>query len=304
MAPAATCWERVSQVATAQHGAISRGQLLAAGLTPKMVKHALASGRLLNLHRGVYAAGHLAETPLQREAAALLASGGVLSGLSVLSAAKAVPPDSRRPVDVAVRTRRPHSRPGIRVHRYGDLTPSQVKIVDGLPMTTLERALLDAADDLTGLDLERAVAEALAAKLTSRTKLRETAASAPGRRGAAELLALADGRRPTAQTKLAAAALALKLIRQAGLPEPETEVTLYEGFTADFFFPRQGVVLEVDSFAWHGLVRQNFNRDRRKDRVFRAHGLEVVRVTADELRDTPLVFIADLTRTLALRAGG
>ena len=184
------------------------------------------------------------------------------------------------------------------MHRYADTPP--VRIVKGLPMTTVERALLDAADELSGRELERAVDEALAARLTSRTKLRETAERAVGRRGRAELLALADARRPGSLTKREAAELALGLIRAAHLPEPETEVTLF-GFAADFFFSESGVVLEVDSYAYHGLIRANFNRDRRKDRVYRQHGLEVVRVTADELNTTPLVFISDLAAAIARR---
>jgi very-short-patch-repair endonuclease len=100
---------------------------------------------------------------------------------------------------------------------------------------------------------------------------------------------------------------ALTLIRQAGLTEPQTEVMLF-GFPADFYFAEARLVLEVDSFGWHGLVRSNFNRDRRRDRVHRQHGLEVMRVTYDELRAKPLVFIGDLSgaiaRRLAARAAG
>ncbi|HEY2655979.1 MAG TPA: hypothetical protein VGI55_09335 [Solirubrobacteraceae bacterium] len=54
----------------------------------------------------------------------------------------------------------------------------------------------------------------------------------------------------------------------------------------------------------HGLIRSNFIRDRRKDRVFRDHGLHVVRAAADELEDQPLQIVAHLTRTITERTLG
>jgi very-short-patch-repair endonuclease len=271
-----------------------------------MIHGAVARGEWQLAHRGVLVLAADAEIELGRETSALLiAPAMTLTGLSVLAAHGLIPADPGRPVDVCCIGSHVRSRPGIRVHRYGDLTPQQVRIVQGLPMTTVERALLDAADELFGDALERAVDEALAAygmSRTSRTKLRETAEAAVGRRGRAELLALADARRPSSRTKQKAAALALKLIREAGLPEPLTEQMLF-GFPADFFFHEVGLVLEIDSHNFHGVIRANFNRDRRRDRVHRQHGLEVMRATYDELTETPLVFVADLAAAIArLRA--
>ena len=63
-------------------------------------------------------------------------------------------------------------------------------------------------------------------------------------------------------------------------------------------------MFEVDGFGVHGLIRSNFVRDRRKDRVFRDHGLDVVRAAADELEDQPLQIVAHLTRTITERTLG
>jgi very-short-patch-repair endonuclease len=294
-------WQVLNEVAQAQRNRASSGQLAGAGFSPRMINTAVTRSQMQRAHRGVFVVGADVGVELGRETSALLiAPAMVLTGLSVLSAQGILAPTPTRPVDVCCITSHLGHRAGIRVHRYGDLEPADVRTVKGLPMTTVERALLDAADELTGRELERVVDEALAARLTSRTKLRDAAGRAVGRRGRAELLALAEARRATSQTKGEAAELALRLIRAAGLPEPQTEITLL-GFLPDFFFAEAGVVLEVDSFAFHGLIRSNFNRDRRKDRVYRQHGLEVVRVTAEELTQTPLVFISDLSATIARR---
>jgi very-short-patch-repair endonuclease len=284
-----TRWQVLGEIAAGQRNRASGPQLAAAGFSARMINTA------------VFVIGADFPSELGRETSALLVAPGlVLVGLSVLAAVGVVPPDLSRPVDVCRRATHLGNRPGVRVHRYGGLQPSDIRIVNGLPMTTVERALLDAADELGGRELERAVDEALAARLTSRTKLRETTERAVGRRGQLELLALADARRASKQTKREAAELALRLIRAAGLPEPQTEVSLF-GYSADFFFAESGVVLEVDSFAYHGLIRSNFNRDRRKDRIYRQHGLEVVRVTADELMQTPYLFVSDLSAAIIRR---
>jgi very-short-patch-repair endonuclease len=291
-------------IAGHQRGQISTGQLLAAGWSRQMIKTAVKHGLLRRIYQGVYTVGHEAHIEFGSETAAVLAVGedAVLTGLTVLMAHKIVPHDPKRPIDVALITdRRPRQRPGIRLHRYSRLTQRDLRIVKGIPMTTVERALLDAAPELTARQLERAVDEAVALRLTSRTKVRDLMANTDVRKhGQKHLTALADARRPSSSTDSDPAELALLLIRQAGLPEPETEVQMY-GFKADFFWSKAGVVLEVDGFRVHGLIRQNFVRDRRKDRTFRAHGLEVVRVATEELEDKPLAIIADLAMIIARR---
>lgn len=66
---------RVADVASAQHGVISRAQLLAGGLGARAIDHRLAAGRLHPLHRGVYALGHRALTREGAWVAATLACG-------------------------------------------------------------------------------------------------------------------------------------------------------------------------------------------------------------------------------------
>lgn len=300
IAPTPDPWIAVARLSASQHGCVAYTQLSGLGLSEGAIRHAVATGRLHRIHRGVY---ELDLTPreLRDHAAALLAGApATLTGRTVLCCSGVLASERRHPIDIAGIGHTPHSRPGVRVHRYGDLHAGQVRCVNGLLMTTVERALLDAADELTGDRLERAVDEALAVPLTSRTKICETAERAVGRRGREQLLALADARRSSSLSKSQAAALALSLIRQAGLPAPQTEVMLF-GFPADFYFAEARLVLEVDSYSFHGLIRANFNRDRRRDRVHRQHGLEVVRVTADELKQTPLLFISDLAQAIARR---
>ncbi len=67
----------------------------------------------------------------------------------------------------------------------------------------------------------------------------------------------------------------------------------------DLLWPEHGLVVEVDGFGAHGH-RQAFERDRHKQTDLVAHGFRVIRVTWRQLRDEPLVLIAQLARSLAL----
>ena len=254
---------------------------------------------------GVYAAGHPGKVRLGREVIALLATApdAVLCAASVLVAHALISLDPGRAVDVTVcgRPRTLRHRPGVRFHRRRRPSRIDVHWVDGVPCTTVERALLDAAPELAERQLERTLDIALARHLTSRTKVRELLEREGwGHRGAPRLRALIDERRPQSRTESGPAERALTLIRTAGLPEPETEVSM-GGYRADFLFRKAGVVFEVDSHTWHGVVKANFERDREKDRVYRREGLVVVSATADALEDRPLAVIADLAMTIAER---
>jgi predicted transcriptional regulator of viral defense system len=66
----------ISAIAAKQHGVVARSQLLAAGITARQIVLRLGSGRLHQIHRGVYLVGHAAGPPLASEQAALLACGG------------------------------------------------------------------------------------------------------------------------------------------------------------------------------------------------------------------------------------
>jgi very-short-patch-repair endonuclease len=68
----------------------------------------------------------------------------------------------------------------------------------------------------------------------------------------------------------------LQLVRDAGLPAPETNVNVL-GHEVDFLWREQKLIVEVDGFAYHSS-RQAFERDRRRDARLQA-GFRVIRFT-------------------------
>jgi predicted transcriptional regulator of viral defense system len=62
-------------IAGEQHGIVTHPQLLRAGATAKQIAGWVRRGRLIRVHRGVYAVGHLPPSPHARTMAAVLACG-------------------------------------------------------------------------------------------------------------------------------------------------------------------------------------------------------------------------------------
>src|SRR5687767_12805689 len=79
--------QAIAALADAQHGVVSRTQLLSAGVTGRQIERRVGAKRLRVIHRSVYAAGHRALTPEGIWMAAVLAAGegAVLSHWSAAS---------------------------------------------------------------------------------------------------------------------------------------------------------------------------------------------------------------------------
>jgi very-short-patch-repair endonuclease len=85
----------------------------------------------------------------------------------------------------------------------------------------------------------------------------------------------------------------LRLIRQAGIPDPEMNVHI-EGFQVDAVWREQRVIVELDGDRFHrhpGIRR----RDRRRDAVLLLAGWRVLRYGWDDVTNAP----AELTALLA-----
>lgn len=67
--------EVIAALADAQHGVVSRTQLIAVGVTERQIDYRLRRKRLRKIHLGVYAVGHRALKPEGVWMAAVLAAG-------------------------------------------------------------------------------------------------------------------------------------------------------------------------------------------------------------------------------------
>jgi very-short-patch-repair endonuclease len=88
----------------------------------------------------------------------------------------------------------------------------------------------------------------------------------------------------------------LGLCRKAGLPVPAVNV-LVAGCLVDFFWPGQRVVVEVDSYRYHG-DRSAFERDHGSTLALENEGYKVHRITERMLFQDPGPFLDLVGRSL------
>lgn len=288
-------------VASRQLGLITTAQLEMAGIGRGRIARRMKHGTLHRIHRGVYLLGHRVLLPSALELAGVLACGaGSLashrSAASLWGLASA--PHNEVEVTVVGRDRKPRS--GLRVHRVRALDPRDRRLHRGIPVTSPARTLLDCAATAAPDELERAIAEAYALKLVTDGEIRRTLDRAPNRPGAGRLRAELGREGGPRWTQSEAERRMLRLIREARLPVPHTQVRI-AGWPADFFWPEHKLILEVDGYPFHNH-RRAFERDRRRDAAHVAAGYRVVRVTYRQLREEPLAVAVVIARALEVCA--
>jgi very-short-patch-repair endonuclease len=203
-------------------------------------------------------------------------------------------------VDITVVRSRAPDRPGILARRATTLDEPDVRVLDGVPITSAPRTVLDLAGLLHPHLLERVVAEAQRRRLVDRKSIADQLRRNAGRRGTPALLGLVELDGGPALTRSEAEGRMLALVRAAHLPRPliNTRLGRYE---VDLLWPHQRLIVEVDGYAYHSS-RTAFERDRAKDAALAAAGYAVLRVTWRQLVDNPKVVIARTAATLAARS--
>jgi very-short-patch-repair endonuclease len=244
-------------------------------------------------------------TPKGFRMAAVLSSGpaAVLSYGSAIAHRELRPPPNG-PIDVTVPGRGRRGPDGVRVHNVRSLDPRDTTVLDGIPITSVPRTLLDYAEVAGTQELRHALDEADRRELLSRKEIDELLARSPGRKGAkplkAELNKMLGTEPPWTQSELQRAMLAL--IRERGLPEPRTEVELGD-YRVDLYWPEHRLALELDSYEFH-RGRKVFRSDRRKDGKLKLVEVDVFRVTEDRIREEPDELLSDLSGLLYGAASG
>lgn len=293
----------VQWVANQQLALITTHQLQVAGVGRGAVRRRVEEGTLHRRYRGVYLVGHPIPLPGARELGAVLACGhraliSYRSAAALWGLANAAVED----VDVTVVARGCRSRDGLRVHRVERLGAGDRTTKSGIPVTSPARAIIDYAATANATELEYATSEAYAHKLTDDRRLLAAIDRAPNHAGVALLRTILRQAGGPQRTRSGGERAMLRLIRAAGLPAPRMNV-LIAGFTADFVWPEERLIVELDGYPFHGH-RAAFERDHRRDIVHKNAGYEVLRFTGRQLDDEPLLVVAAIVRALDRRSHG
>lgn len=278
----------IRALAARQHGVVARWQLLRLGVPAHAVRDRVARGELLPLWPGVYALGHDALCRSGVHLGAVLAAGehtvlsvrhaGATHGLRNTSAAS---------IDVT-RAGGPRRLAGVRVHLTRGWHHDDVVIVDGVPVTSVCRTIVDLSDIVTDQGMDSILARGEAAQLDV-AGLDGAVARTRGRRGPGPARLRAARARFTALgavlTRSEGEIRLQALIADAGFPAPVMNLPV-DGDELDAGWPALRAGIELDSWEFHnGRVR--FVRDRAKLRRMTLAGWTILPFSGHDLVHRP-----------------
>src|SRR3954470_16900985 len=135
-----TVEHKIARIASANHGVVTRGQLIAAGISWTQIRHRLKRGSLIAVFPGVYRVGHAAPSTLAHYLAAVRACGieAALYGSAAAHLLRLTKGDPPAPHVTAPTERR---IPGIRTKRVRNI--ENVIKVKRIPTTNVARTLID-----------------------------------------------------------------------------------------------------------------------------------------------------------------
>lgn len=297
---------RVATLAAQQHGVVSFDQLRGMGISHGAIEKSERAGRLHRLHRGVYAVGHLALSVSGRRMAVVLACGEG-AALSHVSAAELWGlrggSSSRWHAVAPGMSGGRGGPPSVVLHRTLNLHDDDVTTIDGIPVTSVARTLVDLAGAVNAASLARAVHEAEVQRLLDVDAIAAVMARLPRRRGVARLRRLLSASDSNVSSEAFVNAF-LRLCSRHGLPTPRVSRhldALERPVEADIVFPDQRVIVELDSEQYHH-TRRNFHSDRRRDSALAAEGWLTVRLTWHRVTRESAEVATELRRILASRA--
>ena len=211
---------RIAALAADQYGYITRAQLLRAG-TRRLRRSSTACrrGRLIPVHAGVYAVGHLPVGPVARAFAAVLACGpGALLSHGSAATLWGFNKYWDTPLEVTVVASQ-RRRPGIKIHRSRTLTDPDRDCQLGIPVTSPARTALDIAPRLADKRLIRVVNDGRHARVLHLDDLVDVLDRNPTLPGAKRLRHLAETQ-PDGPTRSELEDAFLAFAKRFALPTP------------------------------------------------------------------------------------
>ena len=263
---------------------ISSAQLRAHGLDKFWVHRRVKAGLLHPVHRGVYAVGRPDLSLRGRYVAAALASGPG-AALSHRSAAHLWGLRSNAAGRLEVTIGWNQTGPtGVRTYRTRMLDPRDLTVIDGTPVTTVARTLLDLAAILRPPDLEVVIDRAERANLFDLNAVVDVLQRANGKKGTGTLKRVIAAYENSSQKSKLERAFKRLLKPATDIPSPSFNA-LTEGETGthevDALWPQQRLAVQLDGFEFH-RTRRDREKDALSDADLELAGYRVMRLTWDD----------------------
>ncbi len=299
---------RINLIARRQGSAFTWAQARECGFGKATIGRRVGTGAWIRPYPGVYV--HAGAPPTRQQAlwAAVLAAGG---GALVSHESGALVHGTRRlplePVTLTGPHGAHHKLPGVVVHQIDDVAAGHRTTVDGLPVVTAARSVVELGSRLS-LDRLGDVADDL-------VQIRATTWAAigavfrdvarPGKPGMPTVAALLDDRCGTRVPAASALERALfSALAAAGLPAPVRQMPLpgsgrVRGLV-DAAYPDARILLETDGRTYH-MRLQDMRRDRERDAQAIAAGWVTMRFLHDQVVGDPEGVCADIAAARRVR---
>jgi very-short-patch-repair endonuclease len=294
----------MARLATRQYGVVTGEQLNELGYSETAIKRAVATGRLHAWHRSVFAVGHQGLNPHGLCMAAVLFRGeGALISHQSAVWLWGMEPKLEIPVHVSVRWRG-HSQDAIGLHHCPALRAEDIAETERLPVTGVARTLLDYASEAKPIRLERAIDRADRLDLLDLAAIDRIADKVRGHRGRARLLRAMTIYREEGFTRSGGEKRMLAALADIGVRRPLVN-NFIEGYELDFFWEKERLVVELDSWEHH-RSRRSFEEDRERQEKLSMADIEMTRISGTRLKREPrkvaMRIAAHLERRLGARA--
>jgi hypothetical protein len=205
-------------------------------------------------------------------------------------------------VHVSISSRVQRRLQGVVVHRPRRIDSEDRVRVDGLPVTSVPRTLLDLAQILPLSRLEKVIEAADRKEDLDIIAIQDVMDRYRGHRGIKGLKRILGPFISTPTVNEGIEREFQLFLHRHNLPLPQTNV-LVEGLLVDCWWPEARFVVELDSRMWH-KTWQAHERDRKRDAILLRAGIGSLRITSRRLHLEELEVVRDVVAGLRLHAGG
>jgi hypothetical protein len=276
---------QLGTIAQRQHGLVDREQALGA-VRRGALEHALRSGHLERVRRGVYRFAGTPETWEQQVLAACLAGGPTtVASFRTAAALWDLEGFPRLELEATVSRARRARLPGVVVHQSEVWGSAHVARRSGIPVTSIARTLCDLTAVTRPWIVERAVDQALRRRLVTVRRLAATyeALAGRGRRRSTIMRKILEHRLPGYEPGESAPEQRIAdLLVRSGLPRPVQQHRVRIGNRSariDLAYPERCIAIEYDGWDFHGN-RSAFDEDRARGNDLVLLGFQLLRFTS------------------------
>ncbi len=261
-----------------QFGCVTREQAIAYGLTARQIDYRIATGQWEVELPGVYRSAAVATSWEAMLFAATARTSAVVSHRCA-SALWGLEVFDKPPPEITIPEGKSTRRQVARVHESRQWGTRSQTTRRGLPVTGIERTILDCAGKVSLETTERLAEAAIRKKLTTWLRLADCLSehSARGRDGCLTLRQLLQVRLGNGTVPLSDFSRRIvQLLERSNVPTPEVEYVVRDVhgrhlLQVDLAWPKQKKAWELDGLQWH-FGREDVERDRRKRNAVVAEG--------------------------------